>query len=128
MNQLQMFLGYMDNSLYEFCTYMYENKLLKNTTVIFVSDHGLHISAIYTVLAGKNYFHERSIPFLFILFEDSDKVPIEEMYNNQFKFVTSYDIYETLYHITFGNDYVKQDICSDKRNSLCWGSYFSTFT
>lgn len=111
-------LGYMDNSLYEFCNYMYENKLLKNTAVIFVSDHGLHISAIYAVLSGKNYFHERSIPFLFILYEDNNKVPKEEIYNNQLKFVTSYDIYETLYHIIFGNNYVKQDICSDKRNSL----------
>ena len=111
-------LGYMDNSLYEFFNYMYENKLLKNTAIFYISDHGLHTSAFYAILAGENYFHERSIPFLFILYEDNDKVPKEEMYNNQFKFVTGYDIYETLYHIIFGNDYVKQDICSDKRNSL----------
>ena len=94
------------------------NRYLKDTAVFFISDHGLHVSTVFAVLSPDNYFHERSIPFLFLLFDDNERVPKEELYKNQQKFVASYDIYETFYHIIFGNDYEKQNIEPEKRKSL----------
>ena len=41
-----------------------------------------------------------------------------ELYKNQQKFITAYDIYESLYHIIFGNNYEKQNYESDKRFSI----------
>lgn len=111
-------LPFIDDKLFEFFNYMYMNKFLKDTVVFFISDHGLHVSTFYAVLAGENYFHERSIPFLFLLFDDNEKVPKEEIYINQQKYVSCYDIYETFYHIIFGNGYKKQNINPEKRKSL----------
>ena len=111
-------LHFMDDSLANFFEEMYSNKSLKNTIVFFVSDHGLHVSSFYLVLAGQHYLHERSLPALFILFDDNKKIPKDEIYNNEQKFITGYDIYETLYHIIYGNGYIKQDICPKKRKSL----------
>jgi len=111
-------LSFMDDALSNFFEEMYSTKSLKNTAVLFISDHGLHVSTFYAVLAGQHYFHERSLPFLFILFDDNERVPKNEIYNNEQKFVTGYDIYETFYHMIFGNGYIKQDICPEKRKSL----------
>ena len=111
-------LHFIDDSLSNYFEEMYNNKLLKNTIVFFISDHGLHVSPFYFILAGDHYFHERSLPALFILFDDNKNIPKDEIYNNQQKFITGYDIYETLYHLIYGNNYIKQDICPEKRKSL----------
>ena len=33
----------------------------------------------------------------------------EQLLKNQQKFITAYDIYETLYHIVYGNNYIRQE-------------------
>ncbi len=113
-----MVLPFLDNKLYEFLDYLHINQFLKNTSLFFISDHGLHVSTFFAVFSPNNYFHERSLPALFLLIDDNKKIPKEEIYKNQFKFITAYDIYETFYHIIFGNDYEKQNIEPEKRKSL----------
>ena len=40
-----------------------------NTTVIYISDHGLHINPILTVISETSYITEQSLPAFFVSFE-----------------------------------------------------------
>ena len=101
-------LKYMDDSIYNFFNYLYNNNLLKDTTILFLSDHGVVIPSIYYLF---NFYRlESNLPMLFILINDHKNKTFEEQYKyiheNQQSFITAYDIYNTMSHIIFGNKYI----------------------
>jgi phosphoglycerol transferase MdoB-like AlkP superfamily enzyme len=110
---------YIDKPIVEFLNRLEKNDKLKDTCIFFVGDHGLHISPIYALLAPENYSYQIVLPALFIVFNYNKNLKINEIYDNQQKLVTPYDIYETMFHIIFGNNYKKQ-----KRNKLQRKSLF----
>ena len=102
-------IKYVDNYLYTNINNLYEKGLLKDTIIFFFSQHGLHISTVYPILAPENYFHERSLCYMFIFMDKKDNFNDEELIKNQQKLITAYDIYETLYHIVYGDNYIRQE-------------------
>ena len=111
-------IKYIDKPIVDFLNKLQKDGKFKDTGIIFVGDHGLHISPIYVVLASENYFYQQFLPAFFIVFDYNKNIKINELYDNQQKFVTPYDVYETLFHIIFGNNYKKQNINKLQRKSL----------
>ena len=99
-------IKYVDNYLYTNINNLYEKGLLKDTIIFFFSDHGLHISTVYPILAPENYFLERSLCNMFIFMDKKDNYN-QELIKNQQKLIIAYDIYETLYHIVYGDNYIR---------------------
>ena len=107
---------YMDDYLTKKLKGMYDNGLLKNTFIMIMSDHGLHISRIFAILATNHYIYDKYLPFLFIMYDNSkNTINNENILLNQQKLITAYDIYETFYHIALGLNYKKTH---NFRNSL----------
>ncbi|KAL4482506.1 hypothetical protein ABPG72_001482 [Tetrahymena utriculariae] len=59
-------INYLDDPLSRFLENMTDEGLLKDTTVILLSDHGLHMQGIFYLLQLKNVFIEINLPGLFI--------------------------------------------------------------
>ena len=109
---------YIDKPIRDFLNRLQKDNKFKDTGIIFVGDHGLHISPIYAIISPYNYFYQRDLPVFFIVLDYNKNIKIDDLYDNQQKFITPYDIYESLFHIIFGNNYNKQNINELKRKSL----------
>ncbi|KAL4463269.1 hypothetical protein ABPG74_007270 [Tetrahymena malaccensis] len=59
-------INYLDDPLSTFLEEMTDEGLLKDTTVILFSDHGLHMQGIFYLLQLRNVFIEINLPGLFI--------------------------------------------------------------
>ena len=107
---------YVDEPLYNFLIYTFENNLLKNTSLIIASDHGLNIYIIYKLLQSQDQEIEANNPLLFFILPDKAGKTYEEQYKNinlnQQTFITSFDIYHSLKHIIYSKDIpiTKKDI------------------
>lgn len=99
-------IGYLDDILYNFFFKLYSEKILLNTTIILFSDHGQHLNLLLNVLKFKEYFYEATLPFLFLILPNTQKLYNESLYekikSNQQVFITPYDIYYTLIHLALG--------------------------
>ena len=99
---------YVDESLYEFLNYIFINNLIKNTSVILSADHGLNILVLYKLFQSKDQDIELHNPLLIFILSDKEGMSYEEqyqnIYENQQKFITTYDIYHSLKHIINGYD------------------------
>jgi hypothetical protein len=81
-----------------------------------MSDHGCPVPSIYYF---SDFFHiEFNLPMLYILSYDKQNLTYEEqfkfLYQNQQKFITGYDIYNTIGHLIFWDSYKKIE---NKENS-----------
>ena len=117
-------IQYIDDALYNFLNFFYENGYLRNTGLFILSDHGNHMPGLYNLLFAEQYEIERVLPFLFII------VNSKELFVNKLKrrwfhdmnfyatfnqqiFITSYDIHSTLKHIITASKH-----STDKGSSL----------
>lgn len=94
-------LKYMDDVLYNYFNNLFEENLLKDTSVFLLNDYGTGITSIYLL---DDFFQiEMRLPMLFILINDRKNVTYESQYkylnNNQQTFITGFDIYNTKIHI-----------------------------
>ena len=101
-------ISFLDYPLTNFLNELYNKNLLEDTSIFFVSDHGLHMPRIHLLLSKEQFIHDRSLPLLIMFYDDKNFILNNNqiMYNQQ-KFVTAYDIYETLLHICFGEEQFK---------------------
>ena len=96
-----------DDIIYNFLNNLYIDNLLKDSTVFLLSDHGVSIASIYYL---NDFFkYERNLPMLYILINDRKNITYEMQYKNIFenqqKFITGYDIYNTIIHLIYGEKY-----------------------
>ena len=100
-------LKYQDDIIYNFLNNLYNDNLLKKTTVIFLSDHGVVIPSIYFFL--DFYQLESHLPMLYIMINDRENISYEKqykyIYQNQQIFITAYDIFNTIGNIIYGDKY-----------------------
>ena len=109
-------LKYLDNTLFNFLNDLFNDNLLKDTTVFLLSDHGTAMPSPYYLT--HFYSVERFLPMLYIICNDRKNIS----YNNQYKYIyknqqiliTGYDIYNTLGNLLFGDDY---EYIQNKTNS-----------
>ena len=94
-------LKYMDDVLYNYFNNLFEENLLKDTSVFLLSDHGTGIASIY--LLNDFFSNRNALPMLFILINDRKNVTYESqdkyLNKNQQSFITGFDIYNTKIHI-----------------------------
>ena len=107
---------YIDEPLYIFLNYIFQNNLLKNSALIFSADHGLSILVLYKFLNSFDQEIELNNPLLLFILSDKKNMTYEEqyfnIYKNQQNFVTTYDIYHSFKDIIYNKDIpvTKKDI------------------
>jgi len=102
-------LKYDDEYVFEFLNNLFNENLLKDTTVLLLSDHGCTMPSIYHFNDSFNL--DISLPMLYILSYDNRYLSYnglyKYLYENQQKFITAYDIYNTIGHLVYGKNYKK---------------------
>ena len=100
-------LKYVDNIIFNFMNNLFNDNLLKNTSIILMSDHGDGMPSIY--YPYDFYRIEKHLPMLYMIINDRKNISYEEqyknIYENQQTFITSYDIYNTIANLIFGDKY-----------------------
>jgi hypothetical protein len=100
-------LKYIDDILFNFLNNLFNENLLKDTSVILLSDHGVGMPSIYSTY--QFYHIEEQLPMLYILINDrknfSYKEQFEYIHENQQIFITAYDIHNTIGNLLYGDKY-----------------------
>ena len=101
-------IKYDDHIIYNFLNSLFEDNLLKDTSIFLMSDHGSGMPSIYYL--SDFYKTEAKFPALFIIINDRKNIDYNHQYynlhKNQQTFITAYDIYNTICHIIYGDDYI----------------------
>ena len=103
-------IKYDDDNIFNFLNKLYNENLLEDTTIFLLSDHGCSLPTVYYF---NEFFQiEKHLPMLFIMTKDKENQSYYQqynnIYNNQQKFITAYDIYNTLCYLMLGNNYYKK--------------------
>ena len=100
-------LKYADNVIFNFLNNLFNKNLLKESSIILVSDHGVGMPSIY--FPYDFYRLEGHLPMLYMIVNDRKNVSYDQQYKyiheNQQSFITSYDIYNTIGNLIFGDEY-----------------------
>ena len=100
--QSEEVIKYMDGPLTEFLENLFNKKLLENTAIFFVSDHGNGMYGYYRDIHADDFLFERTLAFWFMILHGyKDKEGIENLNENEQTFLTPYDIHDTLSDIIF---------------------------
>ena len=100
-------LKYLDDSLNNFLLDLFNDNLLKDTTIFLLSDHGTAMPSPYYITL---FFRlERYLPMLYIICNDRKNISYNQQYKyihkNQQILITAYDIYNTIGHLLYGDRY-----------------------
>ena len=97
--------------------------MLKETSIILLSDHGISLPSIYFL--NEFFRYEKVLPMLYIFVNDRKNISYELQYRylneNQQTFITAFDIYNTIIHLLYGDKYESEetmDIISKNGKSL----------
>jgi hypothetical protein len=100
-------LKYADIVIYKFLNNLFNDNLLKDSSIILVSDHGVGMPSIY--YPYDFYALEEHLPMLYMIINDRKNINYKEqyenIYENQQTFITSYDIYNTIGNLIYGDKY-----------------------
>lgn len=94
-------IKYLDQPTNKFLEDFMKTEYLKNTAIIIASDHGLHYG-LYFNSRREDALIEHYLPLLIFLLPKNNKIDNKELLTNQDKFITSYDIYNSLIYIIKG--------------------------
>ena len=98
---------HIDIIISDFLINLFNDNLLKDTTVFLISDHGSRMPSLYYV--SDFYNIEAQLPMLYIMVNDRKNFTYEQQYQymheNQQNFITAFDFYNTLSNIIFGDKY-----------------------
>ena len=117
-------IKYIDDSLVNFLEELFNDNLLKDTTVFLLSDHGTGMPSIYFTI---DFFDiEIHLPLLLILVNDKKNIPYEKQYKyiheNQQTLITAFDIYNTFGNIIYGDNYKSIQTLSKSKHT-CKSKY-----
>ena len=100
-------LKYSDNVIFNFLNNLFNSNLLKDSSIILMSDHGVGMPSIYYIY--DFYKIEEQLPMLYMIINDRKNISYKEQYKyiheNQQSFITGYDIYNTIGNLIFGDEY-----------------------
>ena len=100
-------IKYIDKIIADFLYKLFEDNLLKDTSILLLSDHGVGMPSVYYLY--DFYKIELHLPSFFIIINDRKNISYERQYKfiqeNQQTFITAFDIYNTLGNIIYGDQY-----------------------
>ena len=100
-------IKYQDDIIANFLNRLFDDNLLKDTSIIFLSDHGVGMPSVYYLY--DFYRTEIHLPSLYIFINDRKNISYEKQYvyiqENQQTLITGLDIYNTLGNIVYGDKY-----------------------
>ena len=116
-------LKYDDDIVFNFLNSLYNENLLKETTILLLSDHGCPMPSVYYF---NTFFQlDKDLPMLFLFIPDKKNTlysrQYKYIYENQQKFITSYDIYNTILYLIYGNQYFNQNVPKSKLGKVLFG-------
>lgn len=126
-------LGYFDNTLFEFLNDFYSKGYFEDTAILIFSDHGQHLNGPFYLLDSQDFNIERALPTLFLILPNNNILYKNNNYEkikfNQQTLITSFDIYNTLIHIVFGenSEITKTKSCSFGKSLLTEIDYKQRF-
>ena len=101
-------IKYSDDIIVNFLNRLFNDNLLKETSIIFLSDHGVGLPSLYYLY--DFYQTEIHLPAFFLIINDRKNISYEEQYKymhkNQQTFITAFDIYNTIENIIYGDEYI----------------------
>ena len=110
---------YTDEATFNFLNYLFLSGNLKNTTIFIAGDHGFVLMGVYQLLYPNDWLIEKYMPIFIMIIPDIKNITYEEQYSeiikNQQTFITPFDIYYTIRHIIYGNNY-KNNLLLDQKN------------
>ena len=113
---------YLADPLFEFVKYFFDNKLLDDTFMFILSDHGNHMVGPWALIRPRDYLIESTLATLFFVIPNNNKLYKDGLYDiiheNQQTFITPYDIHDTLIHLAYGTDTPAPHAYSTHGNSL----------
>ena len=118
---------YLDEYLYNFLNELYGKRLLNDTALFILSDHGnSYFNYIYYyIFKSDDSLIERTYGTLFMILPSNKNKKIYEdyyyknIYINQQTLISPFDIHDTLIHIIFGNNTsYNKEVYSHKGDSL----------
>lgn len=100
-------LKHLDDIIFNYLYSLYSENLFKDTSIFLFSDHGLGVQSIYYLF--QFYKFESNLPMFYAIINDRKNISYREQYSNiqenQQKFITAYDIYNTINHLLYGDNY-----------------------
>ena len=100
-------LKHYDQTIYNYLDSLFTDNLFKDTSIFLFSDHGVGIQSVYYVL--EFFKIEHVLPMLYIILNDRKNISYHQQYSNiqknQQTFITAYDIYNTMNHLLYGDNY-----------------------
>ena len=122
-------IKYNDEIIFNFLNNLYKDNLLKDSSIFLLSDHGVGMPSLYYLY--DFYKIEYYFPMFYIIVNDrKNKSYIEQykyIHKNQQTFITSFDIYNTIGHLIYGDDYLfikNKKIYNDTPKSIFGTSLF----
>ena len=101
----QEVIKYLDEPLFNFLNYLFKNKLLENTAIFFVSDHGNGMYGLYRDIQADDFLFERTLAFWFVILHNfKNEEEIKNLEENQQTLLTPYDIFDTMSDIIFNEE------------------------
>ena len=101
-------LKYVDNIIFNFLNNIFNENLLKDSSVFLLSDHGVGMPSFYYLY--DFYKFEEQLPMLYLIINDRKNISYnhqyKNLYDNQQTFITAFDIYNTLGHLIYGDNYI----------------------
>ena len=100
-------ISYLENDFAEFIKYFFDNNLLNDTAIFFISDHGCHFLNIWRLINNPEYKGESVLPIFMIILPNNKQLYesglYDNLYENQITFVTAYDIHDTYIHLAYSD-------------------------
>ena len=100
-------LKYLDEIIYNHLYSLYNDNLFKNSSIFLLGDHGIGLPSLYYIF--QFYYLESVLPMLYVIINDRKNISYHEQYyniqENQQTFITAYDIYNTINHLLYGDNY-----------------------
>ena len=120
---------YTDEPLRDFLLDLYENSLLKDTTLFLVGDHGFALMGVYKILQSHDWYYETDLPIFLMIESDNPKLGYDKQYkeilNNQQTLITAFDIFYTLRWILYGEEYKTMPLNGNKDDGECLFKYIN---
>jgi len=101
-------IKYLDEIIFNHLNSLFNDNLLKDSSIFLLSDHGMGIQSIYYIM---DFFKiEYQLPMLYTIINDRKNISYNDQYyymnQNQQTFITAYDFYNTVNNLLYGDDYI----------------------